>query len=116
MPVIHTRTSATVSEEQRNNLKSAFGQIIECVPGKSEQWLMTLIEGDVPMSMAGESEEPCAYVTVDVFARSAIDSAVWEAMTPKICDLLQGELGIDPARIYIKYGWGADFGWNGMNF
>lgn len=116
MPVIHTRTSATVTDEQREALKSAYGQIIECVPGKSEQWLMCLFDDDVPMSMAGRMEEPCAYVTVDVFARSAIDPSVWQEMTPQVCDLLQSVLGIDPARVYIKYGYSADFGWNGMNF
>ena len=28
----------------------------------------------------------------------------------------QGVLGIDPARVYVKYGTSADFGWNGSNF
>ena len=25
------------------------------------------------------------------------------------------ELGVDPARIYIRYGTSTDFGWNGAN-
>jgi hypothetical protein len=37
-------------------------------------------------------------------------------MTPTICDALQAQLGVNPARIYIKYGESANFGWNGMNF
>ena len=26
------------------------------------------------------------------------------------------ELGVDPARVYIRYGWTPSFGWNGANF
>ena len=37
-------------------------------------------------------------------------------MTPVICAGLSDVLGIDPARVYVKYGECANFGWNGMNF
>ena len=77
---------------------------------------MCIFEGDVPMYHAGTDDEPAAFVTVDVFARSEVDPAAWQQMTPQICDALHDELGIDPARIYVRYAAGPDFGWNGMNF
>ena len=116
MPVIHTYASTPISDESREALKAIYGQLISTVPGKSEQWLMCIFDENVPMYHAGSDAVPAAYVTVDVFARSAVSPRVWEKMTPAICDALQEQLGIDPARIYIKYGEAANFGWNGMNF
>ena len=37
-------------------------------------------------------------------------------MTGPICDELRDVLGIDPARVYVRYGSTPDFGWNGSNF
>ena len=116
MPVIHTYASCPISAEQRETLKSAWGKAICEVPGKSEQWLMCLFDESVPMYHAGSDAEPSAYVTVDVFSRRPVAREVWEAMTEKICAELQGVLGIDPSRVYVKYGTSADFGWNGSNF
>ena len=116
MPVMHTYTSVSVSAEQREELKAAWGKAICAVPGKSEDWLMCLFEDEVPMYHAGSDAAPAAYVTVDVFARSEVPASAWASMTGTICDELQRVLGIDPARIYVKYGQTANFGWNGMNF
>jgi hypothetical protein len=116
MPVIHTYSSTPIPEAARESLKATYGQAIAAVPGKSETWLMCLFEENVPTDHGGTNDQPAAYVTVDVFAREAVNANVWRGMTPVICDALQQELGVDPARIYIKYGECANFGWNGMNF
>lgn len=116
MPVIHTYASTPISFEQRESLKSTFGQAIEAVPGKSEQWLMCIFEDELDMYHAGTDTEDCAYVTVGVYAPRPVDRSAWEAMTPIICDTLESELGIDPARIYISYSENKNFGWNGMMF
>lgn len=116
MPVIHTYSSTPIPEASRENLKAIYGKAIASVPGKSEMWLMCLFEENVPTYHGGTNDDPAAYVTVDVFAREAVRRSAWDAMTPVICDALQQELGVNPARIYIKYGESANFGWNGMNF
>ena len=116
MPVIHTYASTPIPADKRDTLKAIWGQAIATVPGKSEQWLMCLFDENVPMYHAGTDDTPVAYVTVDVFSRGAVPAKVWKAMTPVICDALQTELGIDPSRIYVKYGECSNFGWNGMNF
>lgn len=116
MPVIHTYTSTRIPPAARESLKAAWGKAIESVPGKSETWLMCIFDENVPIYHAGTDDAPAAYVTVDVFARSGVDPAVWQAMTPVICDALQKQLGVDPARVYVKYGECANFGWNGSNF
>lgn len=116
MPVIHTYSSTPISADAREALKAIYGKAIEAVPGKSETWLMCIFDENVPMYHGGTDDAPVAYVTVDVFARSAVSPAAWQEMTPTICDALRDQLGVDPARVYVKYGESANFGWNGMNF
>ncbi|MBR3313625.1 MAG: hypothetical protein IKG18_05740 [Atopobiaceae bacterium] len=116
MPVIHTYSSTPIPANARESLKATYGNAIASVPGKSETWLMCLFDENVPTYHGGTNDAPAAYVTVDVFAREAVPRAAWNAMTPVICDALNDQLGVDPARIYIKYGETANFGWNGMNF
>ena len=116
MPVIHTYASTPIPEAARDALKTVYGSAIEAVPGKTEQWLMCLFEGDVPIYHAGDGDAPAALVTVDVYATEPIEAGAFKQMTPQICAALERELGIDPARIYIRYGTTPDFGWNNMNF
>lgn len=116
MPVIHTYASTPIAREARESLKATFGQAIATVPGKSEQWLMCLFEENMPIYHAGNGDDPAALVTVDVCAAEPIARSVWEGLTATICNALESRLGIDPARIYIRYGTTPDFGWNGINF
>ncbi len=116
MPVIKTHTSTTISPENREALKAAYGEAIATVPGKSEQWLMCLFDDKVPMYFAGSDAEPCALIEVSVYARSEIAAEVWERMTELITPVVASTLGIDPAHIYISYGSTPNFGWNGANF
>ena len=116
MPVIRLTASTPIPREAQVELKQAFGQAIAAVPGKSEQWLMCLFDGETPIFFAGDDGEPAAYIEVSVFARGEVPASAWESLTEQITPLVSRVLGIDPARIYINYGASANFGWNGMNF
>ena len=116
MPVIHTYTSAHIEPETRERLKATWGKAIENVPGKNEHWLMCIFEDDLAMYHGGTDDEPCAYVTVGVYAPTPVDKSAWEALTPIICGELERELGVNPRRVYISYSEGKNFGWNNMNF
>jgi len=115
MPVIHTHTNVNISDEQAARLKTIFGEAIATVPGKSEQWLMCVFDGDKPIYHGGTAE-PAALLEVSVYARADYDESVWEALTEQLTDAVSDVLGIDPARIYVKEGASAHFGWNGSNF
>ena len=116
MPVVHTYCSAPISPASREVLKAAYGRAIEVVPGKSEAWLMCLFEDDAHIYFAGDDAEPSAYVEVGVFARSEVPSSAWERFTEEVTPVICCELGVDASRLYIRYGWTPDFGWNGANF
>jgi len=115
MPVIHTHVSVPTTPEQREALKSAYGKAITAVPGKSEGWLMCPFEDNMPIYFAGDDSAPSALVDVSAFARSEVPSEAWERFTREVTPVVARELGVDPARIYIRYGTSTDFGWNGAN-
>ena len=46
MPCIHIQTNQKVSAEEEKSLREKFGEAISLFPGKSESWLMFLLEDD----------------------------------------------------------------------
>ena len=102
-------------QEQRDTLKSLYGQAIPAVPGKSEGWLMCIFEDNLPMYFGGDDSAPVAYVEVNVFG-SSVPKSAWEKLTPAIMGALGDTLQIPADRTYIRYTATPDWGWNGGNF
>ncbi|MFT8357918.1 hypothetical protein [Bifidobacterium aquikefiri] len=115
MPVIHTHVSTSLTQEQREHLKAAYGKAITAVPGKSEGWLMCPFEDNMPIYFAGDDSRSAAYVEVNVFGAS-VPKGAWEKLTEAIMTALNSEAGIPEDRTYIRYTATTDWGWNGSNF
>lgn len=113
MPYIKTTTNVKIPAPTYECLKAEFAEAIELFPGKSEAWLMVAFEDETPMYFKG-SPDPCAMVEVNLFG--SVQPAAADAMSARVCAFLGEELGIDPARIYIKYSGTENWGWNGHNF
>ena len=114
MPFISTKTNVTVTKEKETQLKKRLGQAISILPGKSENWLMLAIEGDVPMYFRGENSEPVAYIDVKVYGGASSDAC--GKMTRELTSIYEDILGIAPDHLYISYFGTGDWGWNGNNF
>lgn len=113
MPYIHIRTNVPVTLVQEKRLKTLLGQAVTTLPGKTEQWLMAEFTPDTHLWFAGSSE-PAAFVEVAAFGDIAAAPA--NALTKKLCEMLQAELGMEANRIYVKYEGTHNWGWNGRNF
>ena len=87
MPCIQIKTNVSVSEEAAQAVKSQLGQIITCLPEKTEDWLMITLEDGCRMWFRGEKDKPMAIVEVKVFGDS-VDRAASERMTREVCGLL----------------------------
>ena len=114
MPYIEAKLSKKLDAEQNEKLKAGFGKAIECIPGKSESWLMVNIEDGKSIYFKGDNSEPCAFVSVSIFGKA--DSKAYGALTAKICGLVADVTGISPSRTYITYREVSEWGWNGSNF
>ena len=112
MPFINVKTNAAVSKEKCEAIKSALGQAITALPGKSENWLMVGIEPECTLYFQG-SDAPCAMVQVQTYGTNASGTDV---LTGKICEILGDNLSIPANRTYVSYFGTANWGWNGGNF
>ncbi len=113
MPYINVKTNAAVPAQKAETIKSALGQAITAIPGKSENWLMVGIEAGQMLWFQG-SDAPAAIVEVTIYGSAA--ASAYDAMTGKVTSILNDALGIAPNRIYVKYAETEHWGWNGSNF
>lgn len=113
MPFIDIKTNVAVAADKEENIKSAMGQAITAIPGKSESWLMVGFEPEFKLYFKGTSD-PAAMVQVSIYGGA--DRASKNKLTGKISEILGDELGISPSRIYVSYSETPDWGWNGANF
>ena len=113
MPNMHFHTNIEVTKEQKTEIKKAFAESIALIPGKSEKWLMVIIEDGVSMYLGG-SDEPCAMVTVELLGSAS--GEIYEKVTADVTRKLNALLGIAPERIYTKYSEFTHWGYNGEHF
>ena len=114
MPFIETKTNVIVTKEKEEELKERLGKAISIIPGKSENWLMLAIEGDVPMFFKGDGSQPTAFIEVKIFGDASRDT--YNKMTKELTAIYSDILGVSPDRMYIRYFGSEDWGWNGNNF
>ena len=114
MPYIETKTTLKVSREQEMRLKDELGRAIALIPGKSEEWLMLNLIDECRMAFRGECEPDIAMVEIDVFGKASSDA--YDALTERVCEVINAELGIKKDRIYVKYRECDRWGYNGFNF
>ena len=114
MPYIDVKTTAPVTEEKCRAIKSALGDAISLIPGKSEGWLMVGIDPEKKIWFRGDDSKDSAMVTVSVYG--SVSDRDSSRLTGRITEILNEELGIDPDRVYVAYGEYDKWGWNGSNF
>lgn len=113
MPFINIKTNLPVPADKEESIKTAMGQAITAIPGKSESWLMVGFEPEYKLYFKGTAD-PAAMVSVSIYGST--DSSSKGKLTGKISEILGDELGISPSRIYVCYAETPDWGWNGANF
>lgn len=114
MPFIDSKITSKLSDAQKDTLKTELGQIISCIPGKSEQWLMVGFADNYDLYFAGKKLDQGAFVEVKIFGQTTEDALA--NVTSRICALYEKELGIPQNNIYVKYEFANHWGWNGNNF
>ena len=113
MPFINVKTNVSVSDDIASDIKSALGQAITAIPGKSEGWLMVGIEPEYRLWFKG-TNEPATMVEVSIYGGASHNAKT--TLTSHITGLLTDNLGISSDRIYVKYTETESWGWNGSNF
>ncbi|MCR5208420.1 MAG: hypothetical protein K6C14_08100 [Eubacterium sp.] len=113
MPFINVKTNSSLVTGNKEALKAELGKAIECIPGKTEGWLMVNIDEPSAMYFKG-SDNLCAMFEVSIFG-STSDSA-YRDLTIELCGIAEEFLGVPAERTYVKYAETDKWGWNNMNF
>ena len=73
-----------------------------------------LLEDNMNMYFKGSCDKDYAYLEVSLFGTAS--DAAYDRLTAALSEIVNEELGIDRANIYIKYEEAEHWGWNGSNF
>lgn len=112
MPFINVRTNTQLNKGRELKLKTALGEAISLIPGKSEDWLMFGLAQEI-LYFKGNND-PAAMVEISIFGEAKKDAM--NALTAKVTAIISEQLSIKPDRIYVSYFQTPNWGWNGSNF
>ena len=113
MPLIKLETTEPISADRKCGLCQQLSRICAETIGKPEQYVQALVVDGVAMVHGGEAG-PAAFV--DVRSIGGLSSKVCQALAAKVCALLQSDLGVPGARVYLNFTevsaakWGHDGG------
>lgn len=114
MPTLILNTNLRLDDDRRADLSARLSHFTAEATRKPEQWVMTLLNDGRAMGFAG-TQAPCAFVE---FKSIGLPDADMPDIAAGLCGLLQAQLGLDPARIYIEFAAAEPqrWGWNGATF
>ncbi len=110
MPYIDAKLTGTVSNTQRDTLKTELGKAISLM-NKPESFLMIGIQDNYDLYFGGNRLEKGAYISISMLGEP--DRGKNEAMTAKVTEILQKQLDIPSKYVYVSYHGVRDWGWNG---
>tara|TARA_Y100001968_G_scaffold270018_1_gene261043 strand:+ start:560 stop:898 length:339 start_codon:yes stop_codon:yes gene_type:complete len=96
MPLIRIQTSINKIDNQDEFLNKLSSEISK-LTGKSEQYVMTVLETNIPMTFAGSSFPSCY---VEIKSIGALNPPL---MSEIICKLISNKTKIPSNRIYISF-------------
>ena len=114
MPLLKLETNVALTDEKRKTLLVSLSKILADSTGKPEQYVMiTLSQSAILMS-----GKPGDAAFVDVRSIGGLSSAVNQALSQKICRLLNDALGIPQSRVYLNFSDvdASNWGWKGTTF
>jgi phenylpyruvate tautomerase PptA (4-oxalocrotonate tautomerase family) len=116
MPLIQVKTSASAPDKATvEGMLQILSSKLSGHLGKSESYVMTAFEADVPMTFGGTLDPVCF---VEIKSIGSMSSAQTTAMSADFCQEIEARLGVPGKRIYIEFAdaKGAMWGWNGSTF
>ncbi len=114
MPYLKLKTNCVITHEKTPALLKQFSTLMAEKTGKPEQYVMVEIVDKQAMLFAG-TDAPLAYLECKNIGLSVAQT---QPLSAAIAQLLQQELQIEPARVYIEFSdcSAAYWGWNGSTF
>ncbi|KAH9653727.1 Tautomerase/MIF superfamily protein [Citrus sinensis] len=99
MPTLNLYTNVPVDAVIASDILRDATKAVAKILGKSESYVMILINGGVPIAFAG-TEAPAAYG--ELISIGSLGPSVNGKLSSTIAEILQTKLLIDSSRFYIK--------------
>ncbi len=114
MPLLTLTTNITLDAEHRQAFARHASREVASLLGKAENYVMVQVSDGACLLFAG-SEQAAALLELKSLGLPEQRSGEFSAA---LCRLVQEQLGIDPARIYIEFSSPPRhlWGWNGKTF
>ena len=114
MPYIQARLSKNLDEKQKEDLQLKLTEVVSREFSKPATYVMTEIEDDCSLYMAGNKVDNGAYVSVSLLGSASKDRC--NNVTQQLCNILSAEYGADSSKVYVTFHPENLWGWNGMMF
>jgi len=101
MPYIDVNVNCEITKEKETALKTALGEMISELPGKSEGSLMIQFHDNCRLWLSGEDD--CKIALINVMLLGSAPKDAYKNFSERIIDLLHTELAIDDNHSYVKF-------------
>lgn len=101
MPYVNCITTKKLDNSIMDILKIHIGDLINELPGKSEEWLFVRFCEEETLYFKGKRQENAAIIEIKLFGKQEIKYK--NVFTSKISSLLEDELGINKENIYVIF-------------
>jgi len=114
MPYLKLQTNQKIEAADEADILKSLSQGVSEILGKSENYVMIVIDSGKPMQFAG-NDAPCAYLELKSLGLPEDQTS---GLSSRLCGLIEQLTGISQERIYIEFSnpprqmWG----WNGQTF
>ncbi|MFH1498916.1 MAG: phenylpyruvate tautomerase MIF-related protein [Verrucomicrobiota bacterium] len=114
MPYLKIQTNLPLTKKAKKNVLREASALVAQELDKPEDFVMVALEPDVCMYFAG-SDDPVAFLELKAVGLPAKKT---KALSAVLCEMIEEHLGIEPARVYVKF---LDvkhgmWGWKGDTF
>ncbi|MGN1030271.1 MAG: phenylpyruvate tautomerase MIF-related protein [Butyricicoccaceae bacterium] len=99
MPFISVNTTVSLTDEQKDALKTGIGQSITRLPNKTEKVLMVDISDSHTMYFGGEKRDKLAFIDVRMYGDTTFEykKDFTEALFAAVCE----SCGLAPNQIFM---------------
>ena len=114
MPFLKVQTNAELAPALARSLAAKASALVAQQLGKPERYVMISVEHNPAMQFAG-TDAPLAYLELKSIG---LPEAITADTSRALCQLVAGETGVDPERIYIEFSDAPRkmWGWNSGTF
>ena len=114
MPCLIIKTNKTLSEQEKIDCGSSVSAKTAEILGKPENYVMTLLEDKISMTMSGTTEAT-AYIELKSIN---LPEDQTEKLSNSLCQHIGEKLNIPASRIYIEFSNAQRhlWGWDGRTF